>query len=286
MIVAGVDLSARVLVFYRLALAALTIVLGLALARRLVLLRVDEGRTSLVWIGVTLAFHWFLFFETIKLSSVAVAVLTVYTAPLFLAVLAPLLLPERRSRVALAALVPASGGLALMALAGEGTGHLRPLALGTGLAAALTYAVLIVSTKRLAARVPVVTIAFWSYLVAALALAPTLLGGVRVVPRLGEAGLLLVLGCVFTALSGVLYIGLLRRVTAQTIGVLAYIEPVSAAVLAWAILGEKLGWPVLAGGALVVAAGAAVALLEPGDDAPVEVPRRLEPRPGATRMRA
>ena len=137
-IVAAVELSAEALVFYRLAIAALTLAVALAVLRRLALLRLDAHRGRTLAVGATLAVHWFLFFATIKLSSVAVALLTVYTAPIFLAVLAPLALPERRSRVALVALVPASAGLALIALAGEGGGHARPLAIASGLGAALT----------------------------------------------------------------------------------------------------------------------------------------------------
>jgi drug/metabolite transporter (DMT)-like permease len=60
-------------------------------------------------------------------------------------------------------------------------------------------------------------------------------------------------------------------VTAQAIGVLALVEPVSAALLAWAILGQSLGLAVLLGGLLVLAAGAVVALREPEDAAVVEV---------------
>ena len=72
---------------------------------------------------------------------------------------------------------------------------------------------------------------------------------------------------IFTVLSGYLYIWFLRHVTAQAIGILAYIEPVSGALLAWALLDEALTWPVVVGGALVIAAGAAVVLLEPADAA-------------------
>jgi threonine/homoserine efflux transporter RhtA len=35
---------------------------------------------------------------------------------------------------------------------------------------------------------------------------------------------------------------LVGRVRAQAVGVLGYIEPVSAALLAWAILGEAVTW--------------------------------------------
>lgn len=271
-IVAAVDLGAEVLVFYRLAIAAGAIVLALLVARRLGLLRVRASRVRVAAVGALLAAHWYLFFETIKLSSVAVALVTVYTAPLFLAVLAPAFLPERRSRVALAAVVPGSAGIVLIALLGSEGGHVRPLAVVTGLAAGLTYATLVVAAKQLTARLPVVTIAFWNYVVAAAVLAPFLLGAERVAPSWEELAYVVLVGAVFTALSGFLYLYLLRRVTAQAIGVLAYLEPVSAALLAWAILAQPLGWAVLVGGALVVAAGLAVVVYEPADAAPLEVP--------------
>jgi drug/metabolite transporter (DMT)-like permease len=246
-IVAGVDLDARALVFWRLALAALALLVILAAVGRFDLVRLPDRPWRLAVVGAVLGAHWFLFFETIKRSSVAVAVLTVYTAPIFLAAVAPLFLPERRSRVAIVALVPASAGLVLIALAGEeGGGAVDAVAVALGLAAAATYA--------------------------ALVLAPFLLGVPRVLPEDAEIAWVAVLGVVFTALSGLLYIWLLRRVTAQAIGILAYLEPVSAALLAWAVLDEQLTAPVLLGGALVVAAGLLVVVAEPDEAAPIEAP--------------
>jgi hypothetical protein len=78
-IVDGVDLSAEALVFYRLMLAALTVAAAAALAGRLDVLRAPEMRGRLALLGVILGAHWLFFFATIKLSSVAVAVLTTYT---------------------------------------------------------------------------------------------------------------------------------------------------------------------------------------------------------------
>ena len=79
----------------------------------------------LIALGIVQAAHWWLFFEAVKRGSVALAVLTFYTAPIFLAVLAPLFLPERLSNVALGALVPGGIGIALVALAGEDGARLR-----------------------------------------------------------------------------------------------------------------------------------------------------------------
>jgi len=93
-IVRKIDLDAQVLAFYRLAFAAATLVLVAVALRRLVLLRLTRHRGGVLLIGVTLAAHWFLYFVTIKLSSVAVAVLMAYLAPIAIALLAPLVLPE------------------------------------------------------------------------------------------------------------------------------------------------------------------------------------------------
>jgi DME family drug/metabolite transporter len=193
-----------------------------------------------------------------------------YLAPLAIAIIAPFVLPEARSRVALAALVPAAGGVALVALGGEEGGAVRPLALATGLLTAATYAALVLMTKRIAAEVPVLALSFWNYAVASLAIAPLLLGADRVLPTASELPAVLALGVVFTAVSGYLYIWFLRHVTAQAIGILAYIEPVSAALLAWAVLDEALTWQVVVGGLLVIAAGATVVFLEPQDAAAPE----------------
>jgi DME family drug/metabolite transporter len=103
--------------------------------------------------------------------------------------------------------------------------------------------------------------------IAAVAVAPLLLPAGRLLPTSDELPKVLALGIVFTAVSGYLYIWFLRHVTAQAIGVLAYIEPVSAALLAWAIVGEALTWQVLVGGGLVIAGGLTVVFFEPEDAA-------------------
>ncbi len=272
-VVAKVDLDVSVLVFYRLSLAVLTVGLGLALARRAELLRLPKRRGAIVALGLILAAHWFLYFETIKISSVVVAVLTVYTAPIFIAIAAPLFLHESRSRIGLVALVPAAAGLALIVLAGGKSIHATPLALTLGLGAGASYAALVICLKRLRLDTHPATIHFWAALVATLSLAPFLALAPTIVPQgpAATAGVLCV-GIVFTGISGLVYITLLGKVTAQAAGILAFLEPVSASLLAWAILGEKLTLAVVLGGILVLAAGTLVVFYEPGDAAAVEVP--------------
>jgi drug/metabolite transporter (DMT)-like permease len=269
-IVAGVDLPAAALVFWRCVVAAATVPVLLLALRRVRSLAVIQRRSQMLGLGVLVAIHWALFFQTLKLASVAVAILTVYTAPIFLAVLAPIMLPEIRSRIGLVALAVSAPGLVLIALAGEDGGGVDPAAIGTGLGAALTYALIVIWTKSLVHNIAPVAVAFWSFAIVGMLLLPFALVGERFLPNGVEWAYVVALGALLTAASGVLYMRALKDVTAQAAGLLAYLDPVSASFLAWAILGQDLGWEVVVGGVAVLAGGALVVLYE---DAP-------EPSPG------
>jgi drug/metabolite transporter (DMT)-like permease len=270
-IVAAVDLPGEALVFWRCALAGLTLAAILVVLGRLRTLVPRTRRPQLLGLGLLLACHWLLFFETIKQSSVAAAILLVYTAPIFLALLAPLLLPEKRSRVGLVALAVSGPGIALIALGGEGGSAVSAAAVATGLGAALTYAFIVIWTKSVVRVVSPFTVAFWEYVIVSAAVTPIVLGSSgRLLPSATEWPALLALGSLLTGVVGVLYVRLLREVTAQAAGLLAYVEPVSASVLAWAILGESVGWQVAVGGVAVLAGGALVVLYEGVEEAPSE----------------
>lgn len=281
-IVSAVDLGAEVLVFYRCVFAVATLGLALVVTRQLAVLRKRATMRYALLLGTTLGVHWLLFFETIKLSSVVLAVLAAYLAPIAVALLGPFFLTEGRSTVAVLALVPSIGGLALVALAGGEDVNARPLAVLTGVGTAITYAVLVIGTKWVSPRVSAAGLTFWNYTLSGLLMVPLLLAADRIAPTADELGYLVLLGVVFTAVTGYLYIWLIRKVTAQAMGILAYLEPVSAALLAWVLLGEKLTWQTAVGGALVIAGGLAVVLFEPADTASVEVP----PQPAESRMGA
>lgn len=271
-IVREVDLDAGVLVFYRCVFAVAVIALALLVTHRLAVLGRRWTLKAALLLGTTLGVHWFLYFETIKLASVAFAILVAYMAPIMVALAAPLVLPEPRSLAALVALAPAGAGLTLVTLGGGDEVGVRPLAVATGLGTAVTYAALIIGTKAVAARVSAASLTFWNYTLAGVVMLPLVFSAERVRPEGGELAYLLLLGVVFTALSGYLYIWLIRRVTAQAMGVLAYVEPVSAALLAWALLGEALTWQLVVGGVLIIAGGLAVVFFEPAEVAPLEAP--------------
>jgi DME family drug/metabolite transporter len=177
--------------------------------------------------------------------------------------LAPVFLRENVPRSSVIALVLSLAGAAAITLVGD-DGAVRLLGVGLALGAAVTYAMLLVSLKRLASDIDPRTVTFWYLTAAAVVLSPA---AVVADYSLDAEQLLylLVLGVVLTGFLIVLYVGAVQVVPATTAGILGYMEPVSAAVLAALLIGESLTWNVVAGGAAILAGGVIVVIASRGD---------------------
>jgi drug/metabolite transporter (DMT)-like permease len=208
--------------------------------------------------GAVLAFHWWAFFTAIRESTLAVALLTYATAPVFAALLEPLLFRERLSLRTLAAAALSLAGVAAIVPEWD------PARAGFsgaawGVLSGLSFAVLALLNRRLVRRFAPIALAWAQDAAAALLLAPW-------VPTLwrplGARDLLLLalLGIVCTALAHGLFIRALRHVPAGVAAVVSALEPVYGVLLGVWLLGEVPSVKTLAGGALVLAAALSVAL--------------------------
>lgn len=261
LIVRELPMPALTIVAFRVALSAASVLVVLVALRRWDLLRPAPWP---VWaLGAVLALHWGLYFAAIKETSVASAVLITYAGPIFMALLAPALIGERVPRVSVVALAVSAAGIAVISLAGvAGTAAVRPLGVVLAVGAAVSMAVLVVLLKRVSAdRDPMNTVVYLD------GTATALLWPALVFPEYEVSaaswGYLVLLGVVLTGWSGLLYVLALRWVPATTVGILSYMEPVAAALLAAAVLGEPLTAAVVVGGVAIVAAGVAVVVASP-----------------------
>lgn len=260
-LVREVELPALVVVFFRVLLSAAFLAALLALSGRRRLLR--RPPPLVLALGVLLAVHWSLFFAALGETSVASAVLVTYAAPILMVLLAPPLIDEHVPPSSLAALALAGAGIALITLSGgEADEAVRALGVALALGAALSMALLIVLLKRWAADVPPATTAIYQDLTASVLLLPAALLADYSLSA-SDLGYLVILGAVLTGAAGFAYVAAIRWLPATTTGTLMYVEPVSAALLAALLLGERLTPAVLAGGALIVAGGITVALRLP-----------------------
>ncbi|MDT0164113.1 EamA family transporter [Actinotalea sp. AC32] len=279
---------------WRMALAALALVGFGAATGRLGAARrtVREHPALTVALGCGTALYQGLYFVSVLLVGVSVAtVVSLGVAPVLAAAWEHLARRTRPTWREVGVLVAALAGLVLVtAAAPHGTtapGDRPALGVVLAVASGATYAATTVLGHRLAQRVDPVALTTGATVVGAFALAPFLvvagaLGEPVLVTDATSLGLLVYLGVATMALSyGLLYAGL-RTTTGSAATVATLVEPLTAAVLAAAVLGERLAWSALVGGALVLAA---VAALRPGDASPdPRARRRPGRRPPAARM--
>ena len=212
----------------------------------------------LLFSGALLTFHWVVFLKALNNLSIGDAEFITYLAPVLVALLAPLLLKEKLEGTTVLALLLALGGMFLISLTGQtAEASLNGTGIIYALTAAVSYAFLLIILKRLREDTPTLTITFYQTAVNAALLFPFCAFRYFPVSTRGWASLL-ILGTVHTALAGLVYVYAVKKVKAQHVGIIAYLEPLSAVVFGLIFLGEQPGWQDLVGGLLIIAAGVIV----------------------------
>lgn len=220
---------------------------------------------SLAFYGVVgFALVQWLYFVAIDRLPVGIGLLFEFTAPVLIALWARFAWHEPVRRRVWPALGLVIGGLCLVAQVWSGL-TLDGLGVTAGLLAAIALAVYYLMGERLVVRrdpISVVCLAlgfasllwavvlpWWSFPFEALSIDAALPHGVGTVPVWALVVWTVTLG---TIAPFVLSIAALRHLPATTVGIVATFEPVAAAVVAWAWLGESLVAVQILGGVVVL----------------------------------
>ncbi|MEV6723440.1 DMT family transporter [Streptomyces xanthochromogenes] len=265
------DLGPLALSFWRCA-GGLVLLLGaMALRRRRAPRAVEPRGRRLLRIlgnGIGLMVFQSAYFAAVEATGLAVAtVVTLGAGPVLIALGARLTLGERIGRSGGAAVAGALAGLAVLWI-GNGGGTVRPAGVVLALVSAAGYAAITLLTRWLGrdggAGDPSSTTA-WAFGVAALCLLP-LAGSEGLLPHTGDpvrvVVLLLYVAAVPTAFAYALYFAGAAVVRAATVSVIMLLEPVSAAVLAVSVLGERITAATAVGTALLLLAVLGLAAAE------------------------
>jgi drug/metabolite transporter (DMT)-like permease len=196
------------------------------------------------------------YFFSLGHTTVSNAVFTHYTAPVFVAALAPIMISERLQRVTLISLPLAVLGMIMIVAAGGNLSlnsvHTAGIVAGT--LSGLAYAFVIIFSRRLSQLMlhhKAIIINLW---ITAVVTAPAALtADYHVSPRAGA--LLLVTGLLHSNLAPILYFNALRKVMAQHAAILGYMEPLAAIPLAFFFLSETPTLITLFGGILILVSG-------------------------------
>jgi drug/metabolite transporter (DMT)-like permease len=214
---------------------------------------------GIVWLGIADSGNVGLFFAAYQRTTVAIAVLTHYLTPIFVAIAAPWVLRERigaRTGVAVAVsflglsllLEPWRGGLSRADLLGA--------ALGAG--SAVFYASNVLMNKRLSHAFSGSELMFFHCLVGVpilWAFVPA--GAIERTPSASLA-IIAVASVVIGTLGGLMFIWGLRRIDTSQASVLTLLEPFVAVVGAVVFMGQCIGVASVLGGALILIGGLVV----------------------------
>lgn len=226
--------------------------------------RAPVSRRSLYLLAITgglIGLNWILLFEAFSYTTVAVATLCYYMEPTMVILLAPLLLGDRLTASKLLTVVLTIAGMVFVSgiLETEALSDSAATGIAFGLSAALAYAIIVIMNKRIEA-VDTYLKTFIQLLSAALVMIPYLMAtdGFSAIPaEPAVRGLLLTVGIVHTGIAYALYFGGMKGLSAQSVAICSYVDPVSALLLSAWLLGESLTPLGLLGATLIIGAAAA-----------------------------
>lgn len=254
-------------------LAMLRGIIGMAFLLLLVKLRhqalsrqaVRENLRKLLLSGVLIGLNWIALFEAYQYTTVAVATLCYYMAPVIVILASPLVLREKLTAKKLVCAALAFLGMILVSgvFSGEAlpAGNLKGILLG--LTAACLYACVVLINKKLgpigAYDKTIVQLG-----AAALILVPYNLltaGGSQTPITWTTAALVAIVGILHTGIAYALYFGSMDGLKAQTVALYSYIDPVTAIILSMLVFHESMGLPGFLGAALILGSTLASDLL-------------------------
>lgn len=252
----AIPLSSGALALCRAVLAAGFVAAYLRISgRRLSLSAIRAELPLLLLSGFVMGVNWILLFEAYRYTTVSIATLSYYFAPVIVTVASPLLFHEKMSRTQIFCFVMATIGLAMIvgvgdtAVPGE---HMKGILFGFG--AACLYATVILLNKKIQS-VSGLERTLIQFAGAILVLTPYVLstGGVNLGALTLSGGLcLLVLGFVHTGFAYCLYFSSLKDLTGHEAAILSYIDPLIAVLLSVLVLGEAMTPLQAVGGAMIL----------------------------------
>jgi len=242
------------IIFYRLLFGLVAIALFFACCRRLSELRLGQKKHHILLLGLLQAGTMLSYFFSVKHTSVSIAVLLLYTAPVYVTLLSPLLLKEYINRRSIFALSISIIGVIQViqpdALV-QDVDRTYLIGLAAGLVSGLFYGGMTLTSRYLKDYYTGTTQGAWALLITLLIFTPYSVA-ITTTVLLDNLALLVLFGLISTAMALVLYLSGLMQVRAQNASIVALLEPASAVVFAYLILGEPVTASMLAGGALIL----------------------------------
>lgn len=220
----------------------------------------EDLRTDLkilILSGIALGIGWVLLFQGYKNTTISIATLSYYVAPVFIVILSIIVLKEKITTKKIVCIIVAIIGL-LLVLDIKSLGNLgdnnHVLGIVYSVLAAVFYAIVVILNKFIK-RLSGFKVTIVQLLVSTITLMPlTILNSTRSILSLDILSLVLLLfvGIIHTGIAYLLYFSSVKEIEGQSIAILSYMDPIFALLLSTLFLGENMTIIQLFGGILIL----------------------------------
>lgn len=253
--VRNIPVSSGELALYRAVLAAILIgAFLLVTGQKIPFGKIKKELPLLLASGVAMGINWILLFEAYKYTSVSVATLSYYFAPVIVMLVCPLLFKERLTGKGILCFVMSTVGLVLITGLGGLTGGKDIVGILFGLGAACFYATVILLNKFIK-NVEGIHRTFLQFIAAIIVLLPYVLltSGVTLGTLDGKGWInLLIIGLIHTGVTYCMYFSSLKELPGQKAAILSYIDPLVAVLISVTVLNETMSVSQVIGGVLIL----------------------------------
>ena len=252
--VRNINVSSGELALYRALMASALVGLFLIITKqKLSFGSMKKDLILLIVSGGAMGLNWMLLFEAYKYTTVSVATLSYYFAPVIVMVVCPLLFKEKLSAKQIICFVMSTAGLVLITGAAGG-GKQDLLGIAFGLGAAVLYAFVMLINKFIKG-VAGLQRTFIQFIAAAVVLVPYVIftGGFTFSGLDAKGWIsLLIVGIVHTGITYCMYFSALKDLPGHKVAILSYIDPLVAVFVSVIWLCEKMTLAQIIGGLLIL----------------------------------
>lgn len=253
--VRNIPVSSGELALYRAVLAALLIAVFLIVTRQKIpFANIKKEVPLLLASGVAMGINWILLFQAYKYTTVSLATLSYYFAPVIVTVVCPILFREKLTGKQIVCFIMSTVGLVMIIGIGDIGGGNDFIGILFGLGAAVFYATVILLNKFIK-NVEGIHRTFLQFISAIVTLLPyvMLTSGVTLGSMNGFGWVnLLIVGLIHTGVTYCMYFSSLKELPGQKAAILSYIDPLVAVLISVTILGETMTWQQVVGGILIL----------------------------------
>jgi len=247
----GIPLPVGYIICFRSLIAAVLLLVFLLASGRSMGLKRNGHYGVMTLLGILLCLHWLTYFKALKISTAAVAILSLHTYPVFTALIEPFVFGERLKKIDIATALVMFAGVLIMTPS-ISLSNTTTQSILLGIVSGLFFMARNLITRKYVQEYSSSLIMFWQILVTGTILVPLLFlpGKAEYSPKI--AGLFVLLGTVFTALPQTLFSASLKNLNAKTVSIIATLLPFYGAFLGYLIYDETLSLRIATGGMLII----------------------------------